>query len=159
MTGQNEPFGVADYLEISDLYSAVDILRTKGWLTTEVEADVTGFRLIGAEEKEELIGVPFLVVSAILRHDHKKDSDYVDVMLVTADDRRIWLRDSSQGVFQQFLHMFRVVGENRVHGVWVRRGLRYEENPFIRANGETVMARTYYMKNIIPRQLRSDVDL
>lgn len=141
----------AQYREINDLYTAIEVLEDAGLIQPNVKEDITGFRLIPAEGKAELVNMPFLIVSATLKKAIEHGSTYVDIMLVTADDQRIWMRDSSTGIFAQLQERFTAAGTTVLYGLWVRRGLRFQDFPFKRDDGQTINSRTYYLNSILPR--------
>lgn len=134
------------YREIETLRDALEILEENGLLTHEVKEQVTGFQFIPATGKHTLVGIPFLIVSATHRRNPDDDSAYVDLMVVTVDDRRIWFRDSSRGIYRQLEPLFLEQEASVIYGIWVRKGLTFKDFPY---KGAT--SRTYYLDETVPK--------
>lgn len=134
------------FLEITSLRDAIEILDENGLLADDVREQVTGFQFIPATEKHTLVGVPFLIVSATHRRNPDDDSAYVDLMVVTVDDRRIWFRDSSRGIYRQLETVFTERESATIYGIWVRKGLTFKDFPY-----RETTSRTYYLEEMIPK--------
>ena len=124
---------------------AVEILEDGGWITAEHASEMTGFALRGAAYKETLIEVPFLIVEAEIMPG-KDRSRFAQLIIVDIEDRKSTIRDSSRGIFEQISALVEQSGKGILHGLFVRKGLRYEEYPFIHpATKIESMTRTYYL--------------
>lgn len=133
-------------LDIVTFADAIDVL-------TEMRAfapnEANPFPLMPAEFKEQLVGVPFIIVEALLQPGID-DSEYYEISLVTYHNIRVTIRDSSRGIFNQLGRMIKARAEKgRPHpqcGFYVRKGLRYTATPFTDpGTGITTESRTYYL--------------
>jgi hypothetical protein len=143
-------FSPEDLRDIIVLADAVDLLQNHGLVTKEWTQEITGFGFRPADYKEQLIDLPFLIVEVTLRPGDD-NSTYVELAIIDILNRKATFRDSSRGIHSQILTLLhdrqRADGTpltEPLHGIWVRRGLRFKEYPFTnRGTGETVMTRTY----------------
>lgn len=137
-----------DLKEISTFNDAVTKLWALEVLSDEQYAQLSGFGLLPGNRKSELVGVPFLIIQFEFKNG-KNDSSFVECHIITTNDERHVLRDSSRGIHEQLqtLHRERVASGhlNPNYGVYVRKGLTYRDNPYKSPTGESLITRTYFL--------------
>lgn len=137
-----KPDELADVVHFVD---AVDLLRQHGFIDDAQVQFLTGFGLRGVEYKAELIGIPFLIIEAEIKTG-KSGSQYAQMYIIDTLDRRVILRDSSRGIFEQVQALMVDAGKDVLHGLYVNKGLRVEEGThFHPALQKTVPVQTYYL--------------
>lgn len=142
MTGA---FSTPELAEIETFHDAVDILVEKGIIDEERANELNGFPLMPASYKESLIGQPFLIIQAQMMQG-KAGTDYVEMVTITTTNVRATVRDSSRGIAEQMRRAIAAQGKGVICGMWVRKGLRYDEYPFDDvATGKRVLTRTYFL--------------
>lgn len=95
-----------------------------------------GFQQI---DKEELIGVPFVIVSWTFSKSKKfSNAEFVTVRVVTQDNRKLFFTDGSTGIYKQLKNIPQP-------GVLLcEYGLRKSEYDYKDEKGKVTRARTYY---------------
>lgn len=110
--------------------------------------ELTGFGLLPGANKEQLLGVPFLIVQFEFKTGIH-DSSYVDCHIITTNDERYILRDSSRGIHSQLRSLVRErVLSDHPHpfmGVYARKGLSYKVNAYELPDGSKGTSKTYYL--------------
>ena len=76
-------------------------------------------------DKEQLVGIPFLIYSFRFSHGVGENGEKVSVQIITPDDKRLVFNDGSTGVYDQLLEIFESKG--RSGGVLCERGLRVSD--------------------------------
>jgi hypothetical protein len=76
-------------------------------------------------DKEQLVGIPFLIHSFRFSHGVGENGEKVSVQIITPDDKRLVFNDGSTGVYDQLLEIFE--GKGRSGGVLCERGLRVSD--------------------------------
>ena len=133
-------------MDIETFTDAIDILvDMKAFAPNEASP----FPLMPAEYKEQLVGIPFIIIEAQLQPGIE-GSEYYEISLVTYNNIRVTIRDSSRGIFNQLSRMIKARAEKgRPHpqcGFYVRKGLRFTEAPFTDpVTGITTESRTYHL--------------
>lgn len=131
--------------EIVHFTDAVEFLERDNWITAEHAYEITGFALRGAAYKQTLIEVPFLIVEAEIMPG-KDRSHFAQLIIIDVEDRKSVIRDSSRGIYEQVAELIKQSGKPILHGLFVRKGLRYEEYPFVHpATKVESITRTYYL--------------
>jgi hypothetical protein len=137
-----------DLTYIDSFHEAVSQLRSIGAFTAEQNEQLTGFGLLPGNRKQELVGVPFLIIQYEFKAG-KNDSSFVECYIVTTNDERHIMRDSSRGIHEQLLELLndRIESGHPVPncGVYVRKGLTYRDNPYTSPSGEQLTTRTYFL--------------
>lgn len=133
-------------LDIETFADAIDFLTKFKALGDE---EVTPFPVMPAEYKEDLVGVPFIIIEAVLQPGIN-DSEYYDVLIVTMDNVKVTIRDSSRGIFNQLQRLIPArLAAGHPHpqcGIYVRKGLRSTTNPFTDpSTGVTTKSKTYHL--------------
>lgn len=133
---------------ISDFNTASYKLWECGAFTDDQLAEFTGFGILPGNQKERLVGITFLIIQFEFKVG-KYDASFVDCHIVTTNNEKLILRDSSQGIHEQLKLLLAQRIRSHRHrphqGVYVRKGLRYTDNPYVNANGESMTSRTYYL--------------
>lgn len=133
---------------VDSFVSGVDLLRSLDVFTDEQALELTGFGLLPGSHKERLIGVPFLILEFEFKTGHD-NSSYVECAIVTTKDEKLMLRDSSKGIYAQLrsVHDERIKTSNAYPtlGYYARKGLSFQEFPYVTPTGEHVKPRTYYL--------------
>jgi len=137
-----------DLKEISTFNQAVTKLWALEVLSDEQYAQLTGFGLLPGNRKQELVGVPFLIIQFEFKTG-KNESSFVECPIITTNDERYILRDSSRGIHEQL----RQIMQDRIasghpkptYGVYVRKGLTFRDNPYTSPSGEALTTRTYFL--------------
>ncbi|MGE3429253.1 MAG: hypothetical protein AB7I44_21100 [Hyphomicrobiaceae bacterium] len=110
--------------------------------------EFTGFGILPGNQKERLVGVTFLIIQYEFKVG-KYGASFVDCHLITTNNERLVLRDSSQGIHEQLKSLCATrTKANHPYpnmGVYVRKGLRYQDNAYVNAQGESLTSRTYYL--------------
>lgn len=123
---------------IESFTDAVEIAReTYGNLLHAADVLGNGFTLV--DNKENLIGVPFIVLT--WRKAHGDHGDYVAAYVVTEDGRKCVITDGSTGIAAQLLTLQERTGVNG--GILVRKGLRKSTYPHPTEPDKT--ATTFYL--------------
>lgn len=137
-----------DLKEISTFNDAVRELWSLQVLSDEQYAQLSGFGLLPGNRKQELVGVPFLIIQFEFKTG-KNESSFVECHLITTNDERHILRDSSRGIHEQLrqIHSDRVASGHPSPnlGVYVRKGLTFRDNPYSSPTGEQMTTRTYFL--------------
>lgn len=137
-----------DLKEISTFKDAVTTLWSMQVLSDEQCDQLTGFGLLPGNRKADLVGVPFLIIQFEFKSG-KNDSSFVECHIITTNDERHTLRDSSRGIHEQLQQIYRdrvASGhQNPTYGVYVRKGLTFRDNPYTAPTGEQSTTRTYYL--------------
>jgi hypothetical protein len=119
-----------DLLQIEYLSDAIDLLTDMGAIGEE---EISPFPLVPGPYKERLVGVPFLILEASIKPG-LKDTEFIEMVIITTEHVKITLRDSSRGIFEQLKEIIqkRTEAGNPTpnKGFWVRNGLRVVENPY-----------------------------
>lgn len=124
---------------------AIELLETTKLIDEERAKEMHGFALRSAGYKESLIGIPFMIVEAEILPG-KDHSQYAQLIIIDVEDRKSTIRDSSRGIFEQVSTLVEQTRTPILHGIYVRKGLRYEEYPFNHpGTGQTTITRTYYL--------------
>lgn len=137
-----------DLKEISTFNDAVNKLWSLEVLSDEQYAQLSGFGLLPGNRKHELVGVPFLIIKFEFKTG-KNESSFVECHIITTNDARHILRDSSRGIHEQLrqIHQDRVNSGHPKpnYGVYARKGLTYRDNPYESPSGEKLTTRTYFL--------------
>jgi hypothetical protein len=137
-----------DLKEISTFRDAVTTLWSMQVLTDEQCDQLSGFGLLPGNRKADLVGVPFLIIQFEFKSG-KNESSFVECQIITTNDERHTLRDSSRGIHEQLQTILReriASGHpNPKYGVYVRKGLTYRDNPYTSPTGESLTTRTYFL--------------
>lgn len=100
-----------------------------------------GFTLLSKDERNQLIGVPFVVIAFQINDSKEYGSEFASVRLITKDNKRLVFNDGGTGIVP-FLKDFRNrTGRN--YGLVAGNGLRVSEYE-TEVNGKTISAKTYY---------------
>ena len=131
--------------EIVHFADAAEVLVEAGLIDKNRVRELHGFALRPAGYKEMLIGVPFLIVEAEI-FPGKDHSQYAQLIIIDIEDRKSTIRDSSRGIFEQISTLIAEAEKPVLHGIYVRKGLRFDEYPFTHpGTGSSTMTRTYYL--------------
>lgn len=126
---------------------AVELLTEHGAVSEGERHELTGFGLLPAERKADLVGQPFLILEYRVR-EGLNNSTFSELLIITTKDERYILRDSSRGIHEQ---LPTISGQRRDNGhhpfmnIYVRKGLGYREYPITDPKGVTKTVRTYYL--------------
>lgn len=94
--------------------------ETYGGITTVDELELgNGFKLLG-DDKDRLIGMPFVVLT--YGFNEGDFGEFASVLLVTDRGDRIILNDGSTGVYEQLLDIMKTT--DKMGGIFFPRGLR-----------------------------------
>lgn len=144
MTTAHIPY--RDLLQIEYLSDAIDLLADIGAIGEE---EISPFPLVPGPFKEKLVGVPFLILEATIKPG-LKDTRFVEMIIITAENVKITLRDSSRGIFEQMEEILNKRVEaghtNPTKGFWIRNGLRVVESPYTDPITKTeTISKRYYL--------------
>lgn len=96
------------------------VAETYGGITHVDELELgNGFRLLG-EDKDRLIGVPFVILT--FGFNEGDFGEFASVLLVTDRSDRIILNDGSTGIYEQLLDILKNSG--KTGGIFFPHGLR-----------------------------------
>ncbi|QWY84662.1 hypothetical protein SEA_BADULIA_9 [Microbacterium phage Badulia] len=96
------------------------------------------------QDKDTLIGVPFVIRHGRIGHDDETGNDYAVLYVVDKDNRMLVVTDGSTGIMQQFLKL--VQDHGRAGGFLIPNGLRKSEYMYEDPNtGKKSPAATYYL--------------
>lgn len=119
-----------ELLDIESLSDALDFLAERGMIGPE---EISPFPLVPGPYKEKLVGVPFLILEAHIKPG-LQDTFYAEMLIITAENVKITLRDSSKGIFEQVKEIItkrtQAGHENPNRAFWVRNGLRAVDSPY-----------------------------
>lgn len=131
--------------EIIHFADAFEVLADAGLIDKARVQELHGFALRPAGYKESLVNVPFLIVEAEILPG-KDHSHFAQLVIIDIEDRKSIIRDSSRGIYEQIAVLCADIDTHVCHGVYVRKGLRYEEYPFTHpSTKQSTMTRTYYL--------------
>lgn len=123
-------------------------LYEEGVFTDNQLDEFTGFGILPGNQKERLVGVTFLIIQYEFKYG-KYGASFVDCHIITTNNERLILRDSSQGIHEQLKSLYATRTKANFTapnmGVYVRKGLRYQDNAYVNAQGESLTSRTYYL--------------
>lgn len=130
------------YHDIQTFDDAVELARlTYGDANVVSASEVLGDGFKMVENKDTLIGVPFIAISwNFLMGDH---GEYVAVRLVTQDNNKLVMVDGSSGVFQMLANYSKKTGSEG--GLYCLKGLRRSDYTYTDESGKEKSARTYYL--------------
>ena len=131
--------------EMVHFAEAVEILEAGGRISEEQAREITSFALRPAAYKSQLVGIPFLIIEAEILpgKDHTR---FAQLIIIDVDDHKCTIRDSSRGIFEQVTELVEQSDTPILHGLFVRKGLRFEEYPFVHpATKIESLTRTYYL--------------
>jgi len=100
----------------------------------------TGFDLMDTEGKDQLVGVPFIVLEMRFNWSEAYNQEFVSFLAVTEDGRRFIVNDGSTGVYRQLRTFYDEW--KRPGGLLVKGGLRRSDYP---ANDERPAGTTFYL--------------
>lgn len=128
---------------------AVELLDEMGAVSESELAELTGFGVLPGVRKSELVGQPFLILEYQVRPGLRgvKGAQFSELLLITTDNRKYILRDSSLGIHAQLKEVSadraaRDLSPNM--NIYVRKGLYFDEYPYD-DKGVTRSVRTYYL--------------
>ncbi len=135
-----------DLLNIDTLNDAIDYLTEIGAIEG---AEISPFPLVPGSYKEKLVGVPFLILEFTIKPGVNA-TEYAEMIIITAENIKITLRDSSRGIFEQLKEILlqRVSAKHRNpnRALWVRNGLRVTESPYTDpVTRQDTISRRYYL--------------
>lgn len=135
--------------EILCYSDAIDLLEELGAIPENKTDEHTGFAVMPAEFKAKLVGMPFMILECGIK-DGIGGTHYAEIILVTVNDIKAKIRDSSKGIYEQIIELLteRISAGNTkpALGIWVRKGLKYKDYPYSDLSTGTVsMSRTYYL--------------
>ena len=137
-----------DLKKIGTFNDAVTQLWALSALTDEQYESLSGFGLLPGNRKQELVGVPFMIIHFEFKPG-KNESSFVECHIITTNDQRYIVRDSSRGIHEQLRQIYqdRVSASHPVPncGVYVRKGLTYRDNPYESPSGERMTTRTFFL--------------
>lgn len=137
-----------DFKDITTFHDAVLKLYAIDAISDTQLNELTGFGMLPGARKGELVGVPFLIVQFDFKIG-KNESSFVECYVVTTNDQRYLLRDSSRGIHEQLRQIQRdrvAIGQPVPNcGYYARKGLTYKDNPYESPDGEKLTSRTYYL--------------
>lgn len=120
--------------QYSDLFGVVDVTEALG-------TDQFGPIL---EDKERLIGVPFVLVYWAFNHSDTVGTDFATMFVLTADNQRYIINDGGVGIMPELLAYTSKNG-GRNGGLVCRHGLRVSEYEYERPDGKKGKAKTFYI--------------
>lgn len=133
---------------INTFRDAAHTLLEMGVYTDQQMDEFTGFGILPGAQKETLVGVTFLIIQFEFKVG-KYETSFVDCHIITTDDRKLILRDSSLGIHEQLKDIYtsRVKSNHPFPsmGVYARKGLKFKDNSYIDSNGKPGVSRTYYL--------------
>lgn len=97
--------------EIKSFEDAANLLKDVGAVIVDVTEYGTGFKVV---EKDSLVGVPFVILSATFREGDYGDDGYVSIEAVTKNNDKVVINDGSSGIRDQ---MRRIVAQRHKAGV------------------------------------------
>lgn len=129
---------VLDGALTNDELASMDLQSARALLATAGSADElgTGFRTL--KEKNQLIGVPFIIVN--YRFFEGDKGHFTAVFLVTEDGRKLMLTDGSTGIRDQ-LEKWTALNGGRMRAMAAQKGLRVSTYPFCDDCGRPVPPR------------------
>jgi hypothetical protein len=137
-----------DLKKISTFNEAISQLWSVEALTVEQYEQLSGFGLLPGNRKQELVGVPFMIIYFEFKNG-KDDSSFVECHIITTNDERHIVRDSSRGIHEQLRQIYqkRVSSGHPVPncGVYVSKGLTYRDNPYTSPSGDQTTTRTFLL--------------
>lgn len=138
----------AELKSMTTFDDAVERMDSFGVFTLDQYHELTGFGILPGTMKSVLVGVPFLIVQYQFRVG-KYDSSFVECHIITTQNNRYFMRDSSRGIHEQLrqIHRDRVAQDHPApeHGVYARKGLDFRDNPYETPDGVKLTSRTYYI--------------
>lgn len=143
-----EPFTHQQYKNIESFEDAVNLVKsTLGGETVARSQDLgDGFTLLSTEDKDKLVGQPFLILHyRFVSSDKVPNARYATCRVVTQQGNKYILNDGSTGICQQLINL-----DNDGHDgpVWAARGLRKSTYQ----NEHTTEGVTYYLDTSDPDQ-------
>ena len=141
VTTKPRTFGDDELQEVRSFADAIALAQTE--FETIVEADKaigTGFDVLDKEEKQQLVGVTFLILESQVNSGDM--GEFVSFTAVTEHDRKVIVNDGGTGIFQQVKRLHEKTGQSG--GFLVRGGLRRSEYTK-EIDGKPTKAVTYYL--------------
>lgn len=133
---------------ITNFRNAVDYMRELNVLSDEQMGELSGYGLLPGNQKEQLVGVPFLIIEYSFKTG-RDNSQFAECSIITTNDQRYTLRDSSKGIYAQLRALY---DERFANGHpypnlchYVRKGLTFQDFSYTTTSGEVVKPRTYYI--------------
>jgi hypothetical protein len=137
-----------DLKKIGTFNDAVGQLWSLQALSDEQYEALSGFGLLPGNRKQELVGVPFLIIHFEFKPG-KNDTSFVECHIITTNDARHIIRDSSRGIHEQLRQIYQDrLSSNHPrpnYGIYVRKGLTFRDNPYQSPSGEQMTTRTYFL--------------
>lgn len=130
-----------------DSFDAVAALVREQGIATVNAADLgNGFSVLATKNKGQLVDVPFIIVD--WRFNNGDQGEFVTLMLVTKDGRKLILNDGSTGVYEQMKGLTKKLNGGRA-AVMCEKGLnRSDYTVTIKdkdGNDKESDATTYYL--------------
>lgn len=93
------------------------------------------------QDKNKLVGVPFLILDWKFIIDEDTEREYVNVLIMGANGEKARFNDGSTGIYAQLKQVSENVGKI---GIEVKQGLRRSDYTKV-INGKNEKATTYYL--------------
>lgn len=99
--------------------------------TTDMLGD--GFTLLDSKNKTQLVGVPFIILSATIsqskefKNEDGSPAEFASCKIVTKDGRKLILNDGSSGISEQIATLWRMEPRSKGKPLFSARGLRVSE--------------------------------
>lgn len=142
-TESNPKNGGTEFSEetLREFSSFDDVLRASSGVVNEISDHLgDGFSVL--EDKSDLVGVEFMVVTYSVHPSESTGKDFTSLRVITRDGRKLIINDGSTGIHEQCLALRKRLG-NFVP-LHVRHGLRVSEYDY--QDGEVKKrARTFYL--------------
>lgn len=114
-----------EYAGIASFEDAIALLEQHGATILDSAELGDGFSVIAKDEKNRLIGVPFVIMQAVQTEgDH---GTFVSLRIVTKNGEKLVLNDGSTGICEQLITLWEQKPETKGKPFLCRHGLRVSE--------------------------------
>lgn len=125
----NERMSDSELRSITSFDEAVKYVKEQYKETVSVAEHLgNGFTVLDKDEKERLVGVPFIILSFTLNEGDFGDEGFTSMMVVTGEDKRFVVNDGGTGIREQLLDLANQF-PGRFGGFFVPHGLTMSTYP------------------------------
>ena len=138
---RRETFSADQLRSVSSFAELSQLINETGIVVTDVSSVLgDGFSVLPTDEKNTLIGVPFVILSWTFSEGD--NGEFVSLRIVTRTDRKLIINDGSTGIHDQVRKMH---ADGVLPVVFVPRGLRVSEYDYEDDHGKKKRASTFYL--------------
>lgn len=134
-----QQFTDEQYRNVESFQDALNLVQSSMGAAIDASDLGNGFALLATDQKQQLVGVPFIIMDYTFNPSSKsKNGEFATAHVVTETGNKYILNDGSTGIYQQLKNLAQT---GKVTGVLCKHGLRKSEYE----NEWTAEGVTYYI--------------